>query len=155
MKVKSSAYLGLMQKPFIFVFVGSLKHFAKYSIKSTALRQSPCIIPVFVLVYLVLEFLNCLVNTELSISLAGNMAIRSPEKGSWFISTVCDMLQSDAHRNDLQSILTDVTDEIAQKTEYIHGRYKCTPDVHQNLRRKLFFKPEFTWSEYMQRNLLN
>ena len=49
MKVKSSAYLGLMQKPFIFVFVGSRKHFAKYSIKSTALRQSPCIIPVFVL----------------------------------------------------------------------------------------------------------
>ena len=89
------------------------------------------------------------------IFLAGNMAIRSPEKGSWFISTVCEMLQRHARENDLQSILTDVTDEMAQKTEYIQGRYKCTSDVRQNLRRKLFFQPERTWSEYIQQNLFD
>ena len=49
LKVRSSAYLGLMQNPLIFVLVGRCKHLlANYSIKSTAFRQSPCIIPVFV-----------------------------------------------------------------------------------------------------------
>ena len=74
--------------------------------------------------------------------------MRDIEKGTWFISTLCSKIQRHAHEQDMLSILTSVTSEIAKKTAWVKGRYKCAPEMQSNFSKHLFFKPKMAWTAY-------
>ena len=81
-------------------------------------------------------------------SCTGYTSIRLPGKGSWFIQTLCKVLQEEALVNDLMSMLTMVTDKVAGETAYTINRIKCAPETTNNLRMKLYFLPKITWSAF-------
>ena len=62
----------------------------------------------------------------------GKLAVRDPERGSWFIQTLCEHINKYANLNTLLEIFTMVQCKIAEKEEY-----KVIPEMSSTLRKKL------------------
>jgi len=67
----------------------------------------------------------------------GKVSFRSPEHGSWFISSLCQGLQDKACQLDLLSMLTIVNKEVCQA--YTCQGYKQCPAPVSLLRKKVWF----------------
>ena len=66
----------------------------------------------------------------------GYVSYRSKTKGSWFISTLVDVLNTHYKNEDLMSILTCVNDKLSDKANKDEGQ---VPAPISTLRRKVFF----------------
>jgi len=75
---------------------------------------------------------------------SGKVSWRSRIEGSWFIQTLCGVLQNNAHRRSLLEMLVTVNNEVAKKTDITpEGRdAKQMSDIRGfTLRKKLYFYP--------------
>uniref|UniRef100_UPI0035902408 caspase-9 isoform X2 n=1 Tax=Myxine glutinosa TaxID=7769 RepID=UPI0035902408 len=67
----------------------------------------------------------------------GYVSFRQKEEGSWYVQALLGVLKSDAHKEDLLSMLTKVNDKLS--ADYQHGLYKQIGSSSMTLRKKLFF----------------
>jgi len=67
----------------------------------------------------------------------GKVSFRSPKHGSWYISSLCQVLQDNAHQLDLFNMLTIVTKEVCQA--YTSQGYKQCPAPVSLLRKQVWF----------------
>ncbi|XP_063411990.1 caspase-3-like isoform X2 [Mytilus trossulus] len=76
----------------------------------------------------------------------GCSSYRDPEKGSYFIQTLCEQIQNDCMRNHLLDILTDVKKRVSKFKILIEEdqTVKTIPSHYSTLTHKLHFFPENT-----------
>ena len=67
----------------------------------------------------------------------GRVSFRSTKHGSWYISSLCQVLQNNAHQLDLVSMLTIVNDEVCQA--YTSQGYKQCPAPVNLLCKQVWF----------------
>ena len=67
----------------------------------------------------------------------GKVSFRSPEHGSWYISSLCQVLQENAHKLDLLSMLTIVNEKVCKA--YTSQGYKQCPAPVSLLRKQVWF----------------
>lgn len=72
-------------------------------------------------------------------------ALRHTEEGGWFVSELYDVMCRYAGTEDLQSMITKVTEQVSRKKTVKNGKvYMQCPEQIGNLRKKVFFKPTMT-----------
>ena len=70
----------------------------------------------------------------------GHTAWTDPETGSWFISTLCQVLQETAKDTDLVQMLIEVNERVSEKVDQKNHAPVETPST---LSKKLYFnQPE-------------
>jgi len=83
-------------------------------------------------------------------SFEGYFSFRNPEKGSWYIQSLCDVIEEFHLTTDLLSMLTIVSRKVALEYEsfndyqyFLHEK-KQIPTVTHTLMRNIFLKPKTT-----------
>lgn len=66
-------------------------------------------------------------------------ALRNTESGGWFVNALHEVMNKDAKKEDLMSMMTKVTNAVSEMES--RRNYKQCPQQWTNLRKKLFFKP--------------
>ena len=62
--------------------------------------------------------------------------------GSWFISSLCDVLQASAEDTDLMDMLTEVSQKVSEIVARKDGKpIKQCSETSTTLRKKLYFEP--------------
>ena len=77
-------------------------------------------------------------------STANHAAVRNVVTGGWFVTQLYKVMYENAKTEDLQSMITKVTDEVAKERcvgSQMKPLMQC-PELTGNLRKKLFFKPK-------------
>ena len=84
----------------------------------------------------------------------GYLAWRSTKTGSWFISSLCDVLQEQASGTDLMVMLTEVSQRVSSMAtrkaslEEAEEAVKQCLEKSTTLTKKLYFNPSKTFEEY-------
>ena len=77
------------------------------------------------------------------------MSLRDTQKGSIFVIKLCEQLQQAVHHKNLYTMLMDVNQRMTEETFNTKDAVvKCSAEVTQNLRFKLYFRPKERWTDY-------
>ena len=68
------------------------------------------------------------------------VSLRMPEKGTWYVQELCQILGQCHGEEDLVTMVTRVHHEVATKDDYQYGKYRQQPQLVSTLRGPVYFK---------------
>ncbi|XP_039276312.1 caspase A isoform X2 [Nilaparvata lugens] len=83
----------------------------------------------------------------------GHYSWRNPEKGTWFIQALCEVLEEEGTKSSLQEILLEVSRRVATNHESYNDmiawqhQKKQVPQINSTLLRQVYFNPKQTFNE--------
>ncbi|RZF45855.1 hypothetical protein LSTR_LSTR010811 [Laodelphax striatellus] len=78
----------------------------------------------------------------------GHYSWRNPEKGTWFIQSLCEVLEEEGTKSSLQDILLEVSRRVATNYESYNDFFawqhekKQVPQINSTLLRQVYFTPK-------------
>uniref|UniRef100_A0A1A9WRC9 Caspase family p20 domain-containing protein n=1 Tax=Glossina brevipalpis TaxID=37001 RepID=A0A1A9WRC9_9MUSC len=71
-------------------------------------------------------------------AIPGTEALRDTMKGSWYIQTMCDIIEKWGNKKDILDILTAVTNVVTKKNQEAGGNEVMLPLIRSTLRKKFY-----------------
>lgn len=74
-------------------------------------------------------------------TIPGYVSWRNNERGSWFVSTLVDVIMEMASKEHLIDMLTEVNRRVTEEFKSTQGGNKQVADSVSRLRKRLYFNP--------------